>query len=326
MPKKDEKPPVHPIIDEGDAPGASPIKPGILYKSLTELRGFRMSPTGTAIDGGALASSEEQSESESLPPVKTDPEEAARIRRMLASLDGPRDRFVVTDRDRSVETPHIPISPEVRRLIEEEEAEAALRQEVASNSSDVSLAPPVAPTPRQEPERREESRRDILSFEALPGARHVRPRAVVALLATACIALGALAITALFVGQASVPASSTASTAPALVRVVSALPSSTSPVAVASTTTALPMAPVPSPPPPPILHAIPQDRVAAPPSTAPVPPSRQADDNTARTPARHRDPEPAAIPSRAPSAPSKPAAPNLHDIAPFTPKPSDPSE
>ena len=74
MTKKDEKPPVL-LIDDEDDPGASSVKPGILYSSMTELRGFKLGPSGTSLGLGRPGSRAEESDSESSPPVKTDPEE-----------------------------------------------------------------------------------------------------------------------------------------------------------------------------------------------------------------------------------------------------------
>ena len=62
MTKKDDTPPVL-LIDDSADPG-SPVKPGILYSSLTELRGFKITPSGTSLGIGGPVPEDAERESE----------------------------------------------------------------------------------------------------------------------------------------------------------------------------------------------------------------------------------------------------------------------
>ncbi len=86
MSKKDEKRQLALEVD----PTASPDRAGMLYASMTDVRGFAISPNGTAIGlGGPRPAVTVATPSPEEPP--SSPESFARMRQMLAELeDGPR--------------------------------------------------------------------------------------------------------------------------------------------------------------------------------------------------------------------------------------------
>lgn len=299
MRKDDEKRDLA-LEEEQPSSGSSSSTPGILFSSMTAVRGFPMSPNGTALGVGGprpVASDEGLA----LPEADVTPESFARIQKMLGRLPPVEDNA-----DNEPELPHVAQvarsdAPPVRRDTDAPSSGTALSLETRGRHA--SLERDFADGPVLPAERASATPR-----------RGFERRKWLAVICVACVA----AIGLVAIGRVTAPREERVSAAPSL-----ALPTSVSPPVERA-----------RPAPEPTISA--QSVVTPKPveSSAVVHPSNPSARHVAPPIASSASPMPPAIASTpAPSAaapvvspvPSKPG-PHNQQIPDFTSKPVDPSE